>query len=186
MIRIALLAATATAAFLATVPAQAQNAGDKAWAACVWTNAPVSATNWLIKPLPTWATQITAPEEALGHRLIAICGDKPADETRPSRMPKWKSIAAALKSAKPAQPGTADSDATKVELCSHSAVGAIYLYDVVRIRGGVRTIAYQQYYTQNAGRPVRMPQDLRVKPFAESKITDQCQTIGSDGRLIDA
>lgn len=184
MIRVALLAATAGAVLLAAAPAYAQKTGDKDWAACVWAKAPVSAANWLARPLPMDMADITTASEALGQRLVGMCGGA-ADEYRPNIEPKWKSVASALRSTKPDQPGTADAAGIDVLLCSQSASGDIYRYDVVRSEGGKRTIVFQQYYNRQTGRLVRVTQSQRIKPAQDAKITEQCQKIGSNGKLTD-
>ncbi len=188
-IRSALLAVAAAAACaLGAGPAQAK-AGDSAWAQCVWRTAPLSASNWLGMDPPTWSNDMVA-SELLGHRLIAICSTDEANERKPGHFPAWKSLADVLRRTRPAQAGAADMSDPVVQLCKSFATKdghtAFYKFDVVRVSGSARTIVYQQYFTEHEGKAVRIPQDLRMLPGADTAVSTECKAITAAGSLQDA
>lgn len=190
MFRLLILGLSASAGMLACAAPAAARVGDQAWAECVWRTAPVSASAWLGMPAPAWADNMATPSEILGHKLAALCATEAAQETRPNRSPAWGRLASALRGARPAAAGQQDLAAPRAELCRHRATlgGRTWVYrvDVVRVDGAARLIAFQQYFIDNAGAAVRMPQDLRGMPSPEAQLSVECRTIGSDGSLADA
>ena len=61
-----------------------------------------------------------------------------------------------------------------------------YRYDVIRVEGAARTTTYIQYFDEVQGKPVRLPQSLRVVPKPDVAIETICAPISSDGMLINA
>ena len=179
------------ASFVPAAPASAK-AGDKAWADCVWSQAPESAAAWLAMPIPTWQSAYTEANVLLGHRLIASCDATAALPLKPNRMPNWKSLATTLRRSKPkAQSAGAAASSPEVLLCRSSLErdgrSFTYLYEIVRRQAGSDTISFQQFYTEAEGRSLKLPQDLRIMP-GESGGTQvrSCQPIGPKGELINA
>lgn len=164
--------------------------GDAAWAQCVWRTAPVSAANWLEMDGPSWSDNLESPAEILGHRLIAICSTQPANARNPNRNPKWSSLRASLKRARPRTIGTADSGASTTYMCRNYAKvegrDQLYRIDVVRVAGTARTTIFQQYFSDSRGTLLRLPQDLRVVPANDGKGWGLCRAITSTGTLADA
>jgi hypothetical protein len=182
----------AVLAFLVSAAPASAKAGDRAWADCVWSQAPDSAAAWLAMPIPTWQSAYTEANVLLGHRLIASCDATAALPLKPNRMPNWKSLAATLRRSKPkAQSIAAVTSHPEVLLC-RSALDKggrsfTYLYEIVRRQAGSDTISFQQFYTEAEGRSLKLPQDLRIMP-GESGGTQarSCQPIGPKGELINA
>ncbi len=185
----ATLVAGAVGAMLPAAPALAK-AGDPAWAQCVWATAPEAAEAWLAMPRAKWMTPYTDPSVLLGHKLLATCDTAAANPLKPNRMPNWGSIAAALKKARPKSAAAPRNAAVTVLLCETSTDEAgtrrVFLYDVVRRVAGAETIAFQQYYANEGDLPLKLPQDLRMVPVAETKTERSCRQIGDKGELSNA
>jgi hypothetical protein len=164
--------------------------GDKAWSQCVWSSAPESAHAWLAMPLPTWQSNYTEPNVLLGHRLTALCDTSSVDPLKPNRMPNWKSLAAALRREHPKQAPPSAPAAVDVLLCRSTVEGngepLTFLYEIVRREGGRETVAFDQYYDRVQGQPLKLPQDLRIKPKDPSLVKRSCQVIGAKGELLPA
>jgi len=190
MMRCKLLTALCLSAGLALATPAAAKPGDKAWATCVWQTAPASAAAWLTMTPPDWQVPFETPASLLGYRLSALCGTDVVDERKPNRFSSFAKLAGVLKSARPATPGNSDRDDARVELCrSQLADGDrlfTYRYDVVRVEAATRVTTFQQYYDDLDGQAVRLPQDLRIVPKADQKVTTLCQQIGPDGLLAAA
>lgn len=75
--------------------------GDRAWAQCVWQQAPASADTWLTMQTPAWPSPFKGANVLLGHKLIALCDNTAIDPLKPNRMPNWKAAASALRRSKP-------------------------------------------------------------------------------------
>ena len=173
-----------------TLPAYAK-AGDKAWAQCVWSQAPNTANLWLSSPVPTWQTKYDDLSVRLGHRLIALCDGSIPDPLRPNRIPSWKAFASVLKGNKPKTPAPDNAtNKAQVFLCRSSIVNAgnavTFLYEFVRRADGKDTISFQQYYTHDQGMALKLPQDLRIVPKTTETVSRKCQSIGENGELTDA
>ena len=186
---------TATAIAVALVGAGvaspvAAKVGDRAWATCVWQTAPVSAANWLKMSPPGWQDPFEGAASLLGLRLSALCGTPAAIELKPNRYYNFKQLASALRSSAPKSALGDERGEAITELC-RSEIEAdgkpfTYRYDVVRVDGVVRTTTFQQYYSEADGQSLRLPQDLRILPKPEQKVTSTCRRIASNGTLIDA
>jgi hypothetical protein len=175
-----------------TLPAAAEaKAGDSAWAKCVWSEVPGSAAKWLSMPLPTWDTPYADANLLLGHFLLAHCDESAANPLKPNRAPNWKAVAAALKQARPTAPPVPRPSPVQVLLCQSTltptnAPPYVYLFDVVRRSGGQDRISFQQYFGNVGGKPVKMPQDLRMVPGVDARVERSCRAIGPEGGLADA
>jgi hypothetical protein len=165
-------------------------ASDAAWAQCVWRTAPRSAENWLRMDNPSWADNMSSPEELLGHRLIAICSTTAAEARNPNRNPNWNALRTRLKRARPAAAGSADAATPGVYLCRNYAKvdgrDQLYRIDVLRTEGTARTVIFQQYFSDNRGTPLRLPRDMRIVPANDGKGWGICRPITSEGALADA
>ena len=187
------LALGVSLAGLLAIPAVQADAkvGDKAWAQCVWSQAPASASKWLTMPVPTWQSSYTEPAVLLGHRLIALCDATAADPLRPNRMPKWKSLAAALRRNQPkAEAPAASGAAAEIWVCESAlekdGTAVPFLYEVVRRAGETEVVSFQQYYADAQGQALKLPQDLRIVPENASDAKRTCRAIGPEGELANA
>ena len=95
-----------------------------------------------------------------------------------------------MRAARPASPRTTDTANAVVSLCEHrlrhEGREIVYLYEVVRGKEPGRDIAFQQYFDEHLGQPLRLPQDLRMIPPAGAKASARCRAITSSGELADA
>jgi hypothetical protein len=170
----------------AAVPAEAR-VGDREWARCVWERAPVSAQNWIGMETPRWQDNMASRSELLGFRVVAMCTDEAADETRPNRMPNWSGLKSALRSVRPRELGTVDAETPTVELCQHWARDGdrdtLFRVDVVHRNGDRRVTVFQQYFSDHEGQSVRLPRDLRMMPPAGAQTSTECRQITNSGEL---
>jgi hypothetical protein len=189
--------------------------GDQAWADCVWQTAPKTADTWLGEDAPAWNDNMQTRAELSGLRLMALCGAAAADEAKPNRLPKWRSIRRQLERRRPDAPAGQDAASAQTHLCESFAVRgdhrALYRADVVRVEGEERTITFQQYFSEAGtealsvvdergravsfqlagsplyGSPIRMPQVSMIVSPAEGFASEQtCRVIAADGTLTDA
>ncbi|WP_298673458.1 hypothetical protein [uncultured Sphingomonas sp.] len=177
------------AAMLCTSPAIAKP-GDNAWAACVWQTAPASAAKWIAMTPPDYHVSFESAESLLGLRLSALCGTVAANERKGESFYDFKRFASTLKGVRPKTSAGSDQADVVVELCRYrlNSDGKVftYRYDVVRIDAAVRTTTYIQYYDEIEGKPVRLPQSLRIVPKPEQSVEKTCAPISSDGTLTNA
>lgn len=166
-------------------------AGDPAWAKCVWEKAPGSAAKWLTMKTPKWQTPLDDPASLIGHRLIALCDAAVPNPLKPNRTPSWNALMAAVKRAKPKAPAATDAPGgTEVVLCESrtdpDGTNTVYLREIVRRAGGRERVSFQLYYGEYQGKPVVLPQDLRMIPQPGTRIARSCRAIGAGGVLSDA
>ena len=185
------IAAAAALVLLAQwpVPAAAKM-GDAAWGKCIWATAPQAAAEWLTLKLPQWPTPMTEANLRLGYKLAALCDDSAVTPKGRSRAPDWKTMAAALRKAKPkGSLPDAVSGAPNVFLCESRAgkdgQWFPYLYQVVR-RGQLgERIAFDQYVAVVEGQSVKLPANLSVVPPAGTRTERTCRLIDDKGGLRD-
>jgi len=186
--------------------------GGKAWAACIWQEAPRSASNWLKMDEPTWKDNLETPRELLGIRLINLCNKSGNGKSKKSGSPKWKKIRRQLERTRPSVIGELDSTKYVVEVCESFAVQdqskTLYLAEIYR-RSGVERTPFRKYPFASAsstaleledrlGRKttlsgpwqspgsdrIRLPRDIISKPKAGFQVETSCRVIASDGQLL--
>ncbi|MEM8918764.1 MAG: hypothetical protein AAGE37_07885 [Pseudomonadota bacterium] len=168
--------------------------GDRNWAACVWERAPLSADAWIKLTPPTWRSDFADTSVILAHKIYGICNDVPAQELKPNKEPKWKSLSRQLSKSKPDSISSLSSPDFQVLRCSSSSLDEAgekrtFLVDIVKRNAtGNDIVVHQQYfdYLPQIDKVVRIPQGLRIVPNEGIDVTRECQIINSDGSLTDA